>query len=49
VGIIGTEFQEFAWDIAKRFQKKTAQQIDEGQQANQLKNQQQDQQKQQPQ
>jgi hypothetical protein len=49
VGIIGTEFQEFAWDVAKRFQKKTAQQIDEGQQANQLKNQQQDQQKQQPQ
>src|SRR6202789_4241500 len=33
-GIIGTEIQEFAWDIAKRFQKKTAQQIDEGQQSN---------------
>jgi hypothetical protein len=49
VGIIGTEFQEFAWDVAKRFQHKTAQQIDEGQQANQLKKQQQDQQKQQPQ
>ncbi|WP_058188014.1 hypothetical protein [Terracidiphilus gabretensis] len=38
-GIIGSEFQEFAWDIAKRFQKKTAQQIDEGQQANQQKKQ----------
>jgi hypothetical protein len=39
VGIIGTEFQEFAWDVAKKFQKKTAQQIDEGQQANQQKKQ----------
>jgi hypothetical protein len=38
VGIIGTEFQEFAWDVAKRFQKKTAQQIDAGQQTNQQKN-----------
>lgn len=31
VGMIGSEIQEFTWDIAKRFQHKIAQQIDAGQ------------------